>query len=242
MTQTAQLLETLKHYLKVHGITYRNLAKRLKLSESSIKRLFSEESLSLKRLERILKVLDLDFYELARMSHRNDTIVQECFTEDQESFLIERPDLLFFLYLLVHGWRPASAAENLGKGEKGITNLLLDLDRIGLLELYANNRFRLKLSREAFANRNSNLWRGVLIQAQQRFLKHDFTQNSSRLLFAPVMLSEDSCKIVHRDLDRLIRRFGELAEADESIPSEDRQKVGLLMAFRAWHLKEGESL
>ena len=52
MDQTAKLLDTLKAYLKSRDITYRNLAQRLKLSESSIKRVFSEKTLSLKRLER----------------------------------------------------------------------------------------------------------------------------------------------------------------------------------------------
>ena len=43
MDQTAKLLDTLKAYLKSRDITYRNLAQRLKLSESSIKRVFSEK-------------------------------------------------------------------------------------------------------------------------------------------------------------------------------------------------------
>ena len=44
MDQTAKLLDTLKAYLKSRDITYRNLAQRLKLSESSIKRVFSEKT------------------------------------------------------------------------------------------------------------------------------------------------------------------------------------------------------
>ena len=47
MDQTAKLLDTLKAYLKSRDITYRNLAQRLKLSESSIKRVFSEYTLSI---------------------------------------------------------------------------------------------------------------------------------------------------------------------------------------------------
>ncbi len=43
MDQTAKLLDTLKAYLKSRDITYRNLAQRLRLSESSIKRVFSEK-------------------------------------------------------------------------------------------------------------------------------------------------------------------------------------------------------
>ena len=43
MDQTAKLLDTLKAYLKSRDITYRNLAQRLKLSESSIKRVFRKK-------------------------------------------------------------------------------------------------------------------------------------------------------------------------------------------------------
>ena len=100
MDQTAKLLDTLKFYLKSREITYLKLAQRLKLSESSIKRLFSEKSLSLKRLERILHILDLDFYELVRMSRRKDPDADQPLTVEQEKALSGNPRMLVFFYLL----------------------------------------------------------------------------------------------------------------------------------------------
>ena len=50
MSQTAQLLSALKKFLKAKGITYQLLADRLDLSEASVKRLFSDESFSIRRI------------------------------------------------------------------------------------------------------------------------------------------------------------------------------------------------
>ena len=105
MDQTAKLLDTLKAYLKSRDITYRNLAQRLKLSESSIKRVFSEKTLSLKRLERILHSLDLDFYDLAHMSRRQDGDSKEALSPEQEESLLENPRMLIFLHLLIQKWK-----------------------------------------------------------------------------------------------------------------------------------------
>ena len=90
MTQTARLLETLKHYLKIQGITYRILAQRLKLSESSVKRLFSDQSLSLKRLEKICSVLGLDLYELVKLSREQQPLV-DSFNDMQLKTLLSQP-------------------------------------------------------------------------------------------------------------------------------------------------------
>ena len=44
MAQVGQLVSELKRYLKARGITYAQLATRLRLSESSVKRLFARQT------------------------------------------------------------------------------------------------------------------------------------------------------------------------------------------------------
>ena len=99
MSQTAQLINTLKKCLKAKGFTYRELAKELNLSEASIKRLFSEKSFSLKRLEAVCHVLDLNFYDLAKISVDAET-GPSMLTVEQEKNLSDNPKLLVYFYLL----------------------------------------------------------------------------------------------------------------------------------------------
>ena len=66
--QTAELLKTLKKCLKAKGLNYRDVADALSLSEASIKRLFSDQSFSVSRLEEVCRFLDMTIYDLARMT------------------------------------------------------------------------------------------------------------------------------------------------------------------------------
>src|SRR6185295_2905432 len=66
MSTTADLITALKAELKRAGITYADLARELGLAESSIKRVFARGDMPLSRIDEVLRVLKLDFAELAR--------------------------------------------------------------------------------------------------------------------------------------------------------------------------------
>ena len=88
MNRTTALVETLKHYLKAKGMTYRQLAGEMGLSEASIKRMFSKQAFSLARLEEVCRILDIDFYELALMDRKRNREPGDRLTTEQEQILI----------------------------------------------------------------------------------------------------------------------------------------------------------
>src|SRR6266480_4782822 len=63
-----RFVEALKKCLRARGITYAALGRELRISEASVKRMFSRSSFTLSRIEEILAALDLDLHEVARMS------------------------------------------------------------------------------------------------------------------------------------------------------------------------------
>jgi transcriptional regulator with XRE-family HTH domain len=93
MSQIASLLNTLKRELKAQGITYAEAAARLELSESSIKRLFSESRLSLHRLEQLCGLVGLEISDLVlRMTEARRRL--DRLTEEQEREVAGDPRLL----------------------------------------------------------------------------------------------------------------------------------------------------
>jgi hypothetical protein len=54
--------------LRSKGLTYRDFAAALELSEASAKRIFADKSFSLKRLEQFCEVLEMTLYEPARVA------------------------------------------------------------------------------------------------------------------------------------------------------------------------------
>ena len=57
MDEVSQAVGTVKRLLKAQGLTYRDVAKALDLSEASVKRVFSDESFTVERLARIARLL-----------------------------------------------------------------------------------------------------------------------------------------------------------------------------------------
>ena len=233
MTQTARLLETLKHYLKFQGITYRILAQRLKLSESSVKRLFSDQSLSLKRLEKICSVLGLDLYELVKLSREQQPLV-DSFNDMQLKTLLSQPSLVVSLILFVNGWTTEELVEKFELEEVELRVKLGQLEQLKLIEWLPQDRIRLCFERSVLWQKDSPLWQIWGRTNMREFLNDEFDQNNERWHFAATQLSPDSRKLILSELDRLMQTLRELQDVDASLPADEREPTGFLLAHRAW--------
>ena len=77
MSQTVQLVDTLKKLLRERKITYAEVAEKLNLSEANVKRMFSKRHFTLNRLEEICDMAGADLgYLMARM-HEGTMVLDE---------------------------------------------------------------------------------------------------------------------------------------------------------------------
>jgi len=228
------MLEALKKYLKAKGMTYHQLATLMGLSETSIKCLFSQQNLSLKRLEEICKILDLELYDLALMARQQSRNAANVLSMDQEKALADDPKLMALFYFLINGWSVAHIVAEYDIAEEESTRLLVRLDRLGLLELHPNNRVRLRVNKNIFWRKNGPLWSLYFKTILEDFMNHAFDLPNDRLLFSPGVLSESSLKAILKKIDRLFRQFNDLAEMDAALPLKGRYSAGLFIEFRPW--------
>src|SRR2546427_8531746 len=105
-----RFVEALKKCLRARGMTYAALARELRISEASVKRMFSRSSFTLSRIEEILATLDLDLHEVARMSLASAAGPTEL-TLDQETALAKDERLISVFWLVLNGWRYEQIAE-----------------------------------------------------------------------------------------------------------------------------------
>ena len=68
----------------------------------------------------------------------------------------------------------------------------------------------------------------------REFLNDEFDQNNERWHFAATQLSPDSRKLILSELDRLMQTLRELQDVDASLPADEREPTGFLLAHRAW--------
>lgn len=233
MNQTSQLLNTLKKCLKVKGITYQYIAQKLNLSEASIKRLFSAQTFSLKRLEEICDLLNLNFYDLAKIS-LNDDNIPSMLTVEQERVLSEKSKLFVFFYLLLNGREPVSIINDYKITEKESLRFLLELDRLKLIELYPDNRIRLLTQKNITWRKDGPITLKYDCQIKKEFLNAPFDQMDERMRFEFGKLSDGSQSVMLKKIDLLFREYYELTEIDKTLPLEKIHNTGLMIAFRPW--------
>ncbi|MEM7501611.1 MAG: helix-turn-helix transcriptional regulator [Pseudomonadota bacterium] len=234
MTQTRDLLDSLKKCLRAQGYTYRDVAAALEISEASVKRVFSEQTFSLKRLEEVCRFLDMSFYDLARMTRlgREDEVSR--LTLKQEEGLAKDPLVLTYFYLLLTGRTPSKIATEFGLDDQQQATMLARLSKLKLVELLPNNNGRLLTGRRIEWHHDGPIRRLYQQQVTQAFLDSRFTGTDELFRFDTGELSASSVSVLMKKFERLSQEFDEFAELDIATPPDKKQAYGLLVGFRQW--------
>ena len=94
MTQSSGIINQLKRQLKVHRITYRDLARELELSESAVKQMFASGNMTLTRLDKICEILGYDLGALVQMADDAGKQLQALSIEQEEELISDSKLLL----------------------------------------------------------------------------------------------------------------------------------------------------
>jgi DNA-binding Xre family transcriptional regulator len=235
MTGVAEITDALKRCLRSRGMTYGKLAQALDLSEASVKRLFSAGGFTLKRVEQICRVLDIDMFELARLAHSEAATATEL-TPAQEQALAAESKLLLVFHLLLGGWRLEEIVAEYSISRAECLKLMLALDRLRLIDLKPGNEVRLRTARQVNWRRGGPIRRAYQEKVLTEFFGTAFDRAGESLRFEAKELSAASREVIRRKLERLVREFNELAEVDAALDPAERDSVGLVIGLRPYVL------
>ena len=232
---TRAIVETLKKVLKARGMTYADLALALRVSTPTIKRLFSQRTFTLERLEEILKVLELDFHELARMSHGRRSGPAELSVE-QESALAKDARLFSVFWLLCNEWRFDEIVSEFRLGAAHITSYFARLERLRLIDWRPGNRARLRVPKHYVWRTGGPLRKAYGLRVVTEFMRARFDAPHDAFHFEAQELSAESAIVVKRRLERVAAEINELVEIDAATPAKKRVTLGVLLACRPWSI------
>lgn len=233
MSQIAPLLTTLKREFKSRGITYRDAARQLGLSESSIKRLFSSSRLSLARLEQLCQLAGLELTDLVQEMAAGRRHLDRL-TAEQEKEVAEDLQLLLVAICVLNRWTFEEIVATYRLSETDCVQKLARLDRLGLIELLPGNRIRLIVSGDFRWITNGPIQRFFQRRVQPAFMKSTFSGAGEKLLFQSGMLSRESNALLIRKMEKLLTDFNELHREDMARPLDERYGTSILIALRAW--------
>lgn len=231
----AELTTALKRCLKSRGLTYAALARRLRLSEASVKRLFSARSFTLARVEQICSVLEIDFYELARLARPADA-GESRLSLEQEAALAAQPKLLLVFQLLLNDWTPEDVTADYAISPAECARLLERLDELGLVALQPDSPPRLRSARRIEWRADGPVRRAYQKLVLGEFFQHRFDDARADLRFEGKELSAASIELAKRRIGRLAEDFNTLSETDSSLSPARRTSMGIVIAMRPYVL------
>lgn len=241
MPQTRPIIDTLKLELRKQRITYKQVSKVLDLSETSVKRLFSEEAFSLKRLEKVCELLHLDISDLVHLMEKNiDLTIQ--LTRDQEAELVSDVKLLLVTLLLMNKLQFTEILRIYDISETEGIRLLARLDRMKMIELQPGNRVKLMISQNFKWIPDGPIQQFFESRVQLEFLDSSFNQAGEFRIFVSGMISRTANAEIIKKIQHLAQEMNDMNSESESLPLDQRFGTSLMMAIRPWEIDVFENL
>ena len=233
MARTAALVENLKRELRARNITYATVAKRLGMSEASVKRMFSQKEFTLSRIDAICEVAGIEFSDVARSLGAPDAVISQLSYEQEKEFVDNQKLMLVALLSLNHySFEEMVALFELDAAE--CTRLLARLDRLKFIELMPNNRIRLLVSRAFAWIPDGPIQRFFKAQGVGDFFRSSFDGEHELMVLANGALSKPSVSALLARLRKTAAEFSGMRNDDAALPSSERSPITLLLAARPW--------
>ncbi|HNJ75220.1 MAG: helix-turn-helix transcriptional regulator [Rhodocyclaceae bacterium] len=234
MSTTADLVALLKTELKTAGITYAQVAQRLGMAESSVKRMFSKSGdMPLSRIDEICRVLNMDFADLARRVADTQPLLLELTLAQEKAVVADRK--LLIVAICVTSQLPAEeilATYRLTEAE--LVKALTQLDRIGIIDLRPGNRYRLKVAK-------GFRWlpQGPVMSFFRKEVLHDyfaggFDGESEMLMVVHGEIGRGLANSFRERLMRIGQDFSNQHLADQKLPADQRRPYTIVIGMRSW--------
>lgn len=144
--QTSVLFKNfVKSQLKKQNLRYSDLAEHLNLSLPAVKKIMTEGDFKLSRMESIASWLGFTLLEALQIID-NESYAMSFLTTGQEKILANDPIAFYVLILLGCGFSLKEVSSRAKISKKNLEKILLILDKASIIELYANNKFRVLIS------------------------------------------------------------------------------------------------
>lgn len=233
MSSPELITKVLRAELRSAGVTYKTLAERIDMSESSVKRMFSQKDMTLSRLALICKAAGVAMEDVLRQA-ADVTPHADTLTLAQERSLMADPKLLLIAICCLGHWTLEQIVETYAISEAQCIVKLAALDRLGLIELRPLNRYRLNVS-------NAFHWRaeGPVQQYFREFVVSDYFDGrfdgaGESLMCLPARLSLPSAQELVQKIRQLAAELAQMHQDDRRLNPEERDGFTLLVGFRSW--------
>jgi AcrR family transcriptional regulator len=233
MDGRTQIVTELKRALRASGHTYAHVARKLDLSVASVKRLFSQEDLSLERIDAICELIGLGLIEILDRARERMTPDNQL-THAQESEIVSDLRLLFMTWLVLIRTPFEEIIQTYRFTEREALKYLIRLDRLKVIELQPGNRVRLLVSRHFSWRPGGPVQKYIDQKLLREFFTSHFTEPTDEFFFHGGRVSAEALGRIKRALQGAARECAEIIERDRS-GTHERFGAAYVLALRPWN-------
>jgi len=233
MARSNHIIDTLKLELRSQGINYRELAQRLELSESTIKHMFSSKNFSLKRMDMICELLGIELSDLVSQYEARTPKIEQLSTEHEKQLVSDVP-LLLVAYCVTNQWSIADILTQYNLSEPECIRCLVQLDRMKMIELLPENKFKLLISANFKWHPNGPIEQFFRRETQERFFSGSFSGDDASRIFKLGDLSNKSIMQLIDRIDSVAELYDELNREDRKQPFGASHGTSMVLAIRKW--------
>ena len=233
MSTTRDLVEALKAELRRARITYAQLGAEVGLAESTIKRIFARGDMPLTRVDQILRVLKIDFGDLARQIALAQPARREL-TLAQERAVVADPKLLLVAICALSQWTLEQIVHDYAIERHQVLACLLELDRLDLLELRPNNSYRLKIDKTFRWRPHGPVMAFFREHVVGDYYSGGFDGPGEMLMLVHGQITPAQAALFNDRLQRLGQEFAQQHQADHRLGAGERQPYTMVIGMRSW--------
>jgi len=233
MSTTHDLVTALKRELKAASITYAELAGQLGMAESSIKRVFAKGDMPLSRVDEVLRVLKMDFAELARKIADAQPLRREL-TLEQETAVVADRKLMLLAICCISQWTFEQMVTSYAISDADCVRYLLQLDKLGFIELRPLNRYRLKVAKGFRWRPNGPVMAYFREHVAGDYYSGGFDGEGETLMLVHGQISSAQAANFVERLQRVGQDFAQQHLADQKLALEHKRPYTLVVGMRSW--------
>jgi DNA-binding Xre family transcriptional regulator len=226
------LFDSLRAHLKARGITYKQLAQGLDLSEQTIKRIFASNDCSVERMEQMCRFLQLELTDLVKATPKKHKLIEQLSTT-QESELVEDKKLLMVAICVMALWTIEDMLTHLSIPKSECLGLMHRLEKIGFIELHPGYHYRLLIARHF-----SWIVGGPIMQlmkgSAQEFFSYSFEEPGEILKITNVRISAQARETLKARLEQVTQEYADQVVADSYLSLDERPPLSICIAVRTW--------
>ncbi|HNJ82881.1 MAG TPA: helix-turn-helix transcriptional regulator [Piscinibacter sp.] len=233
MSTTQDLVTALKAELKAAGLTYADLAHELGMAESSIKRIFAKADMPLSRIDEVLRVLKMDFADLARKVADAQPLRREL-THEQEAAVVADRKLLLVAICALSQWTFEQIVATYTLTEAECVKCLVQLDKLGFIELRPLNRYRLKVAKGFRWRPNGPAMQYFRQHVVDDYFSGGFDGEGEMLMLVHGQVGRSLAATFMERLQRVGQDFAQQHLADQKLAPEQKRPYTLVVGMRSW--------